>query len=275
MTIGITRRSFVTASPVAGVSTLFAIHALQADGGAEPTASVYDGFPSQDRALVRETVTVSHGNFGRVRELVEASPALAKANWDWGYGDWESALGAASHMGNRDIAEFLIEHGARPNIFSAAMLGQLDVVKSFVASSPGVQRTHGPHGITLLSHAKHGGEPAAEVAAYLDSLGDADIGQRNEPMTASERETYVGVYAFGSGALDRLEVSEHSRTQMLRIKRSGQPFGRAMLYLGSHEFHPTGAPSVRIMFGFEGERAASVTVLDAQLVVAGNRIEAA
>ncbi len=154
MTIGITRRSFVTASPVAGVSTLFAIHALQADGGAELTASVYDVFPSQDRALVRETVTVSHGNFGRVRELVEASPALAKANWDWGYGDWESALGAASHMGNRDIAKFLIEHGARPNIFSAAMLGQLDVVKSFVASSPGVQRTHGPHGITLLSHAE-------------------------------------------------------------------------------------------------------------------------
>ena len=77
------------------------------------------------------------------------------------------------------------------------------------------------------------------------------------------------MYAFGSGALDRLEVSEHSRTKMLRIKRSGQPFGRAMLYLGSHEFHPTGAPSVRIMFGFEGERAASVTVLDAQLVVAG------
>ena len=154
MTIGITRRSFVTASPVAGVSTLFAIHALQADGGAELTASVYDVFPSQDRALVRETVTVSHGNFGRVRELVEASPALAKANWDWGYGDWESALGAASHMGNRDIAKFLIEHGARPNIFSAAMLGQLDVVKSFVAASPGVQRTHGPHGITLLSHAE-------------------------------------------------------------------------------------------------------------------------
>ncbi len=273
MTVVISRRSFVTATPVAGVSTLFAIHASQADGGDEPTASVYDGFPSQDRALVRETVGVSHGNFDRVRELVETSPALAKANWDWGYGDWESALGAASHMGNRDIAEFLIEHGARPNIFSAAMLGQIDVVKSFVAASPGVQRTHGPHGITLMTHAKHGGEPAAEVVAYLESLGDADVGQRNESITASERETYVGVYAFGSGALDRLEVAEHSRTQMLRIKRSGQQFGRAMFYLGAHEFHPTGAPSVRIRFSFEGERAASVTVVDAQLIVAGNRVQ--
>ncbi|MCH8314396.1 MAG: hypothetical protein IIA64_00350 [Planctomycetes bacterium] len=70
----------------------------------------------------------------------------------------------------------------------------------------------------------------------------------------------------------RLEVYEHSRNKMLMIKRSGQPFGRAMLYLGSHEFQPTGAPSVRIRFGFEGERAASATVLDAQLVVAGERI---
>ena len=275
MTIAISRRSFVTASPVAGVSTLFAIHASQAaqtDPSDEPTASIYDCFPSQDQTLVRETVGVSHGNFSRVRELVEASPALAKANWDWGYGDWESALGAASHTGNRDIAEFLIEHGARPNIFSAAMLGQLDVVKSFVAASPGVQRLHGPHGITLMSHAKDGGEQAADVVVYLESLGDADIGQRNEPMTAAEREAYVGVYAFGAGETDRLEVNEHTRSQMLRIKRSGQPFGRTMFYLGSHEFHPTGAPSVRIRFGFDGDQIASVTVADAAFSVTGGRL---
>ncbi len=272
MTIAISRRSFVTISPVAGVSALFAIHAAQANGDDELTASVYDGFPSQDRALVRETVAVSHGNFLRVRELVEASPALSKANWDWGYGDWESALGAASHTGNRDIAEFLIEHGARPNIFSAAMLGQLDVVKSFVTALPGVQRLHGPHGITLMSHAKDGGEQAAEVVAYLESLGDADSGQQSEPMTALEREAYVGVYAFGEGETDRLEVIEHSRSEMLRIKRSGQAFGRAMFYLGSHEFHPTGAPSVRIRFSMDGERASRVTIVDAELVVVGNRI---
>ena len=73
-------------------------------------------------------------------------------------------------------------------------------------------------------------------------------------MTASERKAYVGVYAFGEGETDRLEVSEHSRTQMLRIKRSGQQFGRAMFYLGSHEFHPTGAPSVRIRFALAGHQ---------------------
>ncbi len=101
-------------------------------------------------------VAVSHGNVARVKELLAASPALAKAAWDWGYGDWESALGAASHVGNREIAALLLTNGAHPTIFSAAMLGQLDVVKAFIAASPGVQKTYGPHGISLLAHAKNG-----------------------------------------------------------------------------------------------------------------------
>jgi hypothetical protein len=108
-------------------------------------------------------VTVAHGNIERVRELVEAQPTLAKAAWDWGFGDWETALGAASHTGGREIAEYLIAKGARPSVFSAAMLGQLDVVKAFVAAQPGVQRILGPHSIPLLAHAKAGGAAAEEV----------------------------------------------------------------------------------------------------------------
>ena len=67
------------------------------------------------------------------------------------------------------------------------MLGQLDVVKSFVAAAPGIQRTRGPHGLTLLSHAKAGGSRAAAVTAYLESLGDADPRYTNE--TLDERRT--------------------------------------------------------------------------------------
>ena len=106
-------------------------------------------------------VGVSHGNVARVRELLTGRPALANASWDWGYGDWESALGAASHVGNQEIAKLLLAAGARPSIFSAAMLGQLDTVKAFILASPGVQKTRGPHGLTLLSHARAGGPAAA------------------------------------------------------------------------------------------------------------------
>jgi hypothetical protein len=133
---------------------------------------VDDSFPSQHLALAKEMVGVSHGNLARVRELVQQHPALAKASFDWGYGDWETALGAAAHTGRREIAELLIENGAPPTLFSAAMLGQLDLVKAFLATMPGGQRMRGPHSISLLTHARLGGPQAAEVVKYLESLGD-------------------------------------------------------------------------------------------------------
>src|SRR5262249_52878347 len=103
-------------------------------------STVRDVFPSQPPELVRETVVFAHFDLKRIKELVGPRPSLARATWDWGFGDWESALGAASHVGNRAIAEYLISQGARPSLFSAAMLGQLDVVKAFVAAQPQVER---------------------------------------------------------------------------------------------------------------------------------------
>ena len=141
--------------------------------------------------MVREMVIVAHGNVKRVKELVDARPALAKAAIDWGFGDWEDALGAASHVGNREIAEYLIAHGARPTLFSATMLGQLDVVKAFLAAQPGAQRIPGPHSISLLAHAKYGGKPAEAVYQYLDSLGDA--GSPVSPVLSADEATALGV----------------------------------------------------------------------------------
>ena len=98
-----------------------------------------DFFPSLHPSLMKDVVGLSHSNLARVKEMVQQHPALAKASWDWGYGDHETALGAASHVGQRAIAEFLLGNGAPPTLFSATMLGQLDVVKAFVAATPGLQ----------------------------------------------------------------------------------------------------------------------------------------
>ena len=149
----LTRREiFVCAAALAGSSSVI-------DGRTPEPPAVSAAFPSHEPALAREMVGVSHGNVGRVRELLDAHPALAKAAWDWGYGDWETALGAASHMGNREIAELLLAHGAAPTIFSAAMLGQLEAVQALVAARTSITRTRGPHGITLMAHARAGGRP--------------------------------------------------------------------------------------------------------------------
>ena len=94
------RRTFLGLIPCACVPATYS----QASVASESRAT----FLAQDPVLVQATVGASHRDLKKVKELVERSPALAKAAWDWGYGDWETALGAASHTGQREIAEYLI-----------------------------------------------------------------------------------------------------------------------------------------------------------------------
>lgn len=126
--------------------------------------------PALESALVEEFVGNAHGNIQRVQELLAQEPSLVNATWDWGGGDFETALGAASHMGRRDIAIFLLDHGARLDIFAAAMLGRLEIVKAALEAYPEALHTPGPHGIPLVKHAEMGGEEAEAVLAYLQSL---------------------------------------------------------------------------------------------------------
>lgn len=258
------RRGFVSGlSVIAGATAGGPVLAWQ-EGG--KTAA--DWLPAQDPAVVKETVGVSHGNLARVRELVERQPALANAAVDWGFGDWENALGAASHMGRRDIAEVLLAHGARPSIFSAAMLGQLEVVRGFVAASPGSQRVLGPHGITLLAHAKAGGAGAAEVVKYLESVGDADRRPASQPIEAADRDRVVGEYAFGAGPRDHFVID--FKDNQLGIERPGQA-RRFLFHTGNLVFFPAGVPSVRIAFTGSGARAAQLTLADPEVFLTATR----
>lgn len=120
---------------------------------------------------VQEFVGKAHGDLKRVQELLAQEPRLVNACWDWGGGDWETALGAAAHMGRRDIALFLLGNGARIDLFAAAMLGHLEIVKAILAADPEANRHPGPHGIPLIAHAKSGGAEAAVVVEYLEALG--------------------------------------------------------------------------------------------------------
>jgi hypothetical protein len=120
--------------------------------------------------LVQEFVGNSHGDLNRVKELLAQEPGLINATWDWGGGDFETGLGAASHMGRRDIADFLLENGARLDLFAAAMLGKLEIVRAALTAYPDAIKTPGPHGIPLIAHAQAGGEDAKDVLEYLQSL---------------------------------------------------------------------------------------------------------
>jgi len=232
-----------------------------ADTPATPTTPLWTGYPRQDQKLVAEVVGVSHFNEQRVKELVKAYPELVNAWWDWGFGDWESPLGAASHVGHRGIAEYLLGQGARIDIFAAAMLGFTDVVKAFVKLQPGIQRTLGPHGITLLAHAKAGGKHAADSASYLESLGDAGQGLKVATLEEGHKQRYLG--EFVSKQPDIKAVCKLNNTKRLVVDfRSGetQSTGRLIHYLGDDTFFPAGVPSVRISFKVENEKAAALTI---------------
>jgi hypothetical protein len=243
----LSRRCFVHTTGLAlfGLSQGTAVPAAQTPAGAV-TGTSPEWLPLQDPALVREMVSVAHGDARRVRELAEAHPSLANASIDWGFGDWEDALGASAHMGRRDIAEVLLAQGARISIFAAAMMGQLDVVKACVAARPGVQRTAGPHGITLLAHARAGGPDAAAVVTYLEAIGDADRRPPSVPLDASDRDAIVGRYTFGPGPRDHFDVGL-SRTSQPGIARPGSA-RRSLTHTGGLVFFPAGVPSLKVAF---------------------------
>ena len=277
---GFTRRRLLQLASV--VVPLPATGLLSTLIGAVPPASagtlpVSDHFPSYPPELARETVTVAHFDLQRVMELVEAHSSLALATWDWGFGDWESALGAASHTGNRPIAEYLISRGARPSLFSAAMLGQVDVVKALIAAHPGAQRIRGPHSISLLAHARMGGEAARPVLEFLQSFGDADV-DPPVPLPAAEAAALVGSYTFGAGMNQQIEIDADikmvagkmfSYAPQLNWTRKGA-MPRALFHLGDHIFYPGGGPSVRIRFSPEPGTMV-MTVSDADLSVTARR----
>ncbi len=101
-------------------------HAAPTSAPALPAASAsgnWPGFPQQDPALVREIVGASQGNIARVRELVTAHPSMANASYDWGFG-------------------------------AATMLGFVDVVQAALTANPALALTRGPHGISLIAHAR-------------------------------------------------------------------------------------------------------------------------
>ena len=241
---------------------------------ASPPSYASDVFPSQDPALVREVVGVSHRDLKRVQELVERQPALARASIDWGFGDWEACIDAASHTGNKAIAEFLLANGARPTIFSAAMMGQLDVVKAFVAARPGVQRNLGPHGLTLMWHAKQGGPDAAPVVQYLTALGDADVSPTTMPLATPDRDALVGKYTYGSGPRDHFTIEVRrdmlGRDQLV-IERPGAPSRQNLYHVGNLVFFPTGVPSAKIAFAREGAKITQLTVADPNVMLTARR----
>jgi len=120
---------------------------------------------------VKEFVIAGHGNLEKVRQMISEYPNLLYCRYDWGNGDFEEAIEGAGHVGNKEIANYLIEKGARPNIYVLTMLGETTIVKSILDKYPSLLNGKGPHGLTLLHHAMKGGEGSKELYDYFKEKG--------------------------------------------------------------------------------------------------------
>ena len=122
-----------------------------------------------DIKLVKEFVVAGHKNLPLVKEMLNEYPNLIYSSYDWGSSDYEEAIEGAAHLGNKEIANYLISKGARVNLFTLTMLGKTDIVKATLEAYPELIFAKGPHGFTLLHHAKMG--EAKDLAYYLKDKG--------------------------------------------------------------------------------------------------------
>lgn len=127
--------------------------------------------PVTDTILVKEFVGAAHKDMEKVKTMLQETPDLLNSVNNLGGWDWEDAIGAAGHVGIPELAAFLLDKGARPTICVAAMLGKTEVVKAYIAAFPQMKDAVGPHKISLVRHARAGGENAREVLEYLGSIG--------------------------------------------------------------------------------------------------------
>ena len=119
--------------------------------------------PTQE--TIDQFVIAAHGNRPAIEAGLAEHPALinARSTLD------ESPLGAAAHVGNRLMAEYLLAQGAGMELGAAAMLGRMEEVEAAVQADPLLANATGAHGIPILFHACSGGQH--ELARFLVAQG--------------------------------------------------------------------------------------------------------
>lgn len=118
---------------------------------------------------IKELVFAAHRDFDEVKRILTEKPLLINCANQSKRGDFETAMGGASHMGRKDIADFLVERGARLDIFNHTFLGHFDLVKAMIKAYPQYLNAYGPHGFTLLHHANAGKH--TEFAKWIQDQG--------------------------------------------------------------------------------------------------------
>ena len=123
----------------------------------------------------------------------------------------KTPLRMAAELGSADVAKFLIDAGARTDLFYYAMTGNINVIRPAILHNPSMTKEKGPHGISLMFHAAISGSPLLTQllfdhdATVDDNCLRASVTHgRSYPMTLWLLERgarYYGQKAFGNAPL--------------------------------------------------------------------------
>lgn len=237
-------------------------------------------FPNIAPEIISEVVGSSHFDLDKVKAMVDKRPELSRSVWEWRFGDFESAIGAASHVGRRDIAQYLMKMGARPTLFTFAMLGHYRVIRSAVEAAPGIQEVTGPHGISLLDHAYAGErmkdsmtvsemEQLEQTIAYLKNLGNAG-GPTYIEVSPEEQQKYLGNYLYGESENEGFAITVNMR-KLLSLGPIGG-FGGGLYKIGDNLFTYNGTPSVTISFDIQEDTVKSLTLTEPDITITAKKV---
>lgn len=139
---------------------------------------------------------IDAGHVAVVRELVQTTPALARAR----DGEGVSAILHALYRGRRDMTEILCEAGPPLDIFEAAALGDLAQVRTMLTADPKLVHAMSSDGFTPLHLAAFFGQPAV-VRELLGRGAPVDAVSENAMQVTPLHSAVAGGNAEATGAL--------------------------------------------------------------------------
>lgn len=131
--------------------------------------------------VINEYVGSSHGNFARMRELLDLYPRLLHANASWD----ELGVEAGAHVGFKEGVRFLLDQGAPASLPTAAMMGMTGHVRKLLQEDPARIWECGAHNMPPIWFPAIGGGEAdhLEIARMLLDAG-ADPNAHRKGQTA-------------------------------------------------------------------------------------------
>jgi uncharacterized protein len=121
---------------------------------------------------IRQFVGASHGDLETVKRILAEHPEYLNVVYEWAPGNFETPLQAASHVGSRHIAEYLLEQGAPLTVITAAMMADEANFNRLLQEDPERIHEKGGHGISLLFHAAIGGKQSIAERVFTATNGE-------------------------------------------------------------------------------------------------------